>query len=290
MTTAHSELEAVPQEDRYRAIPPEGAHSELEAVPQEDGYKAIPPEGDKYVVMNYGPGDKYVVHPADGKDDTADAPSRRICGLRRKTFWLAIGIALLVSIGAILGGVFGSRAASKGLSKPIAEPISPSPPTPPNMAASSSTTPSPTTSGMTTEAPSIALTTTQLIGPTTTLLSDCPSSNNTIFDVSFGAGQDMLLRKFCANDLSSDASAIINQPTESLDDCISACAKYNYDNRTEIQGGSSNVCNNVCWRNSPTDSNGQPGQCFGSTAPNISGTFAFSGGTNCDSAAWINVW
>ncbi|MCJ1249523.1 hypothetical protein MMC30_006749 [Trapelia coarctata] len=71
--------------------------------------------------------------------DSSLAPEpRRICGLRRRTFWIVLGIGLsVVIIGAIIGGVFAGRS-TKSIPGPAPAPVSTPPP-----ATSSNSTSSP---------------------------------------------------------------------------------------------------------------------------------------------------
>ncbi|KAJ9133558.1 hypothetical protein NKR23_g10675 [Pleurostoma richardsiae] len=88
--------------------------------------------------------EKYAVHPSV-KDDLAPsstenagllqfAPTRRICGLRRRMFWVVgAAIALVVVVAAVVGGVVGSNAAHRGTSS--SSPSATSTPSPTNSTA-----------------------------------------------------------------------------------------------------------------------------------------------------------
>lgn len=212
-----------------------------------------------------------------------------MCGLAPRTFWILVAVAAIVMVGAVAGGVGGSLAqkdTSRSLytqytSAPLSSTITGS------SAIASTTNLTTTSASSTTSTPSI--TTTQVPGPTSTILRDCPSSNNTLY--SYGATDDpMEFRKICGlSYLNSQqaSSGAVNQLSTSLDDCINICAAYNVQNRTEIADGSSFVCNAVCWRNGFVDDD-FPGQCFGYATQNSSGEFVVAQQAKCDSAAWIN--
>jgi hypothetical protein len=231
-----------------------------------------------------------------------------ICGIAARTFWtiLAVVIAIVVIAAAVGGGVGGSIAAKNRTANNAANSASSSASTQnaANSASSSASTqnagtttpPSKSSSshGPLTSPPSSSptstppVTTTQLKGPSTTLLRDCPSSNNTLYSVDIGSV--LYFRKLCnlsyRNSLGE--SAMIDSPTSSLNDCIDLCAAYNVQNSTEIANGTSNVCNAVCWRNTFSDGDEFPGSCFDYTTLNSSSTFNVQDETICDSAAWIN--
>lgn len=212
--------------------------------------------------------------------------NRHICGLRRRTFWIVLAAASVIVIGAAVGGGVGgalsnrsSASATASVSTTTSSALAP---------ASSGDSPSYlSTTPTTTMPPSQSITTTTLANPTETLLRDCPSSNNSIYDVTFGADQ-LRFRKMCSVKLAGGGNNVVNTPTTSLDHCIDLCAAYNNANRTEIASGSSRACNTVCWRNSL--SSDWPGQCFGFQTLNSStGGFSIdTEGTECDSAGWIN--
>lgn len=126
----------------------------------------------------------------------------------------------------------------------------------------------------------LVATTTTLIGPAATLLRDCPGANNTIVTPDGSSNQ---FRKGCDFSYHSAGSAgalVINQPVESLDDCIVLCALWNEGNHLSNQ-----LCTAVAWRNNASDQ--YPGQCLGSR---ISGTPGVDWGqTECDNALWINA-
>jgi hypothetical protein len=204
---------------------------------------------------------------------------RRICGIAAKTFWVVLAILIIVVVAAAVGGGVGATASKKKSNKSSPQTgISTSSPSSP------STGPI-TASATTTTSPSI--TTTQVVGPSTTLLRDCPSSNNTIYDVTLGSSEKMSFRKQCnASFLSNKVNAVRVQTTD-LNDCINLCAAFNIQNKTEIQAGTSDPCNAVCWR-STFDNDDFPGTCFGFTTTNSSGEFVYQQDSLCDGAAWIN--
>jgi hypothetical protein len=170
---------------------------------------------------------------------------------------------MLIIVGATIGGGVGCSLSSR------------------KSATSSNTTEEPTAATPIARTPSI--TTTSTVGPSTTLILDCPSSNNTLYSAG-GA----LFRKLCSNDfLNAKSQDVVNQPTGSLNDCINLCAGYNLDNETAIASGRETVCNAVC-RRATIAGDDFPGQCFGFATQNSSGNFVLGGDIRCDSAPWIN--
>ncbi|KFZ03897.1 hypothetical protein V502_10571 [Pseudogymnoascus sp. VKM F-4520 (FW-2644)] len=254
-------------------------------------------------------------------------PNRVICGLAPRSFWIFLTVIIaIVVVGAVGGGVGGilaaknSRDASSAESSPSpsalvqsADRVAPSSTGSPAATSSPGTLPSeskstpsetspseskstpsktsaskgPATPSPTSTTPS--LTTTQIRGPSATLLSDCPSSNNTLYSVDIGSV--MSFRKLCGLSYPNDlGSTLVNVATNSLNDCINLCAAYNVQIRADIKAGKADVCNAVCWRNT-FDNNEFPGQCFGYTSKkNQTGGdgFAVQQESICDSAAWVN--
>ncbi|KAJ8115986.1 hypothetical protein OPT61_g2496 [Boeremia exigua] len=232
-------------------------------------------------------------------------PPQTICGLRKRTFWILVGVAVVVVAGAVGGGVGGalaSRSSSDSSSPSSSNSNSNSDSnsntaTAQSSAQSSSAAPTPTSSTSTSSTP--VLTTTTLIGPSNspqpTLLRDCPSSNDTLYSVTYGS-TSYQFRKLCNNAyLNSDGvAAPVQGVFRSLDDCIDQCAIYNRNNATRIAAGTDPICNAVCWRNTFDKANDwEGGHCFGYTTRNttVNGETAFRVPGNeviCDSAALIN--
>jgi hypothetical protein len=219
-------------------------------------------------------------------------PKRVICGLAVRTFWilLAVTVAIVVIGAAVGGGVGGSLASRNSKKASSAADSAPSSASAQSAGATTSPTKASSSAGPVTSPPasSPTVTTTPVPGPSTTLLRDCPSSNNTLYSVDIGSV--MSFRKICnlsyRNSLGE--TSVVDSPTTSLDDCINLCAAYNVQNMTEIAAGSSSLCNAVCWRNTFDNADEFPGQCFGYTTQNSSNAFVVESEAICDSAAWIN--
>lgn len=230
-----------------------------------------------------------------GLEPEKASSKRVICGIAVRTFWtiLAVVIAIVVIAAAVGGGVGGSIAVKNRTANNAANFASASASaqiagtrTPPSKSSSSQgPLTSPPSSSSTSTPP---ITTTQLKGPSTTLLRDCPSSNNTLYTVDIGSV--IYFRKICNLSYRNSLGefAVVDTATTSLNDCIDRCAAYNVQNSTEIADGTSSVCNAVCWRNTFTDGDEFPGTCFGYTTQNSSNAFVVQSETICDSAAWIN--
>lgn len=230
----------------------------------------------------------YDAQTTDNNGGNAPPPdSKRICGLASRTFWVVAGVIGIVVVAAAVGGGVGGALASKSTHAESTTSTSSMQSVGSTQGASaSSSSPSSSPSSPTN---AVALSTSTITGgsPEYTLLSDCPSSNNTLYTVN--VGQDMSFRKVCGGSYLNalNAGDVVNLRTPSLDDCIVECATYNIQNKTAIAAGQSNVCNAVCWRNTFTNDE-FPGQCFGFTTQNSSSNFVVKSESICDSAAWID--
>ncbi|KAE9367949.1 hypothetical protein N431DRAFT_416937 [Stipitochalara longipes BDJ] len=235
-------------------------YSDLEQVPK--------PYGDRYQYQ----------YPTAGPPQR---PTQKLWGLAPKTFWIVFAIVSVIVIGAAVGGGVGASQSHNSSTKSTS-----------NTDSNSTTTPTSAASNLT---PS--LTTTPVIGPSATLLRDCPSSNNTLLTVSPNPSNPQTFRKLCSTSFIKAASVpitenVVDTPTTSLNDCIGLCASYNENNKTSINGGADYVCNAVCWRNGFVNDD-NPGHCFGFTTANSTdslGTEAFdtTADGECDGAGWID--
>jgi hypothetical protein len=209
---------------------------------------------------------------ADQSHPIHDTPptTKRICGVAPKIFYILVAVAIVIIVAAAVGGGVGGSLAGKKSAAPAGQ-----------SSASNNSTQGPITAAPT--ATTHPITTTTTIGASTTLARDCPSSNDTLYNAN-GA----LFRKMCSNSLlNANSQNVVNQPTNSLNDCINLCAGYNLSNKTAIAAGQNTVCNVVCWR-ATIEGDDFPGVCFGFATQNSTGGFVPSGDTRCDSAAWIN--
>lgn len=229
----------------------------------------------------------------DHKEDNYS--QRHICGLKFRTFWIVFGVSVTLIIGGIAGGVAGGLQSKNNGSGHESTNIGPS------STLSASSTPSTSTTLLSTLSSALSTTrtastrrvsTTTVILPTATLLRDCPSSNGTLYDVTYGSGEPLTFRKFCTAGFRHILRGVdvINEPRQSLNGCINSCIDYNDKNRTAIASGDNQTCNAVCWRsNEQLDNINQiPGQCFGFTTMNDTGGFQITDEVLCDSAGWIN--
>lgn len=211
--------------------------------------------------------------------------TKRICGIGPRIFYILVAVVILIIAGAAVGGGVGGSLSKKSISSTSTVSAGQSAASN-TVSAGLSAASNNTTQGSITAAPTAtahSITTTSTVGSSTTLILDCPSSNNTLYSAG-GA----LFRKLCSNDfLNANSQDVVNQPTDSLNDCIDLCAGYNLDNETAIAAGRDTVCNAVCWR-ATIAGDDFPGQCFGFATQNSSGNFVLAGDTRCDSAAWIN--
>jgi hypothetical protein len=255
---------------------PETPHSNLQTAFSPTAH------GGLEVDTSRGPGDSYKEAHNDTRNNDANTMDysepvtpKRICGITPRIFYILVAVVTLIIVGAAVGGgVGGSQASKKSTSRSS------------TVLAGQSATSNNATQGPITAAPTATtypITTTSTVGPSTTLILDCPSSNNTLYNA-----EGALFRKLCSNNfLNANSQDVVNEPANSLNDCINFCAAYNLNNETAIAAGTDTVCNAVCWRATIVGDD-FPGQCFGFATQNSSGNFVLAGDTKCDSAAWIN--
>jgi len=205
-----------------------------------------------------------------------------ICAPRRRTFWIVAIIAIIVVLAAVGGGIGGALASRSSHSNSNAQ-TSATPSIAPQASTTRETSSQPTPTSIES---SKTITATRIVGPTSTILRDCPSSNDTLHDVTLG-DTTMSFRKAC--DISAvNSNGIWNAVqgiTRTLDECIDLCASYNNMNKTQIRNSSNRICNSVCWRNTFDKINDwEGGHCFGFMSTNSSGTFNFKQPpeTRCD--------
>jgi hypothetical protein len=219
---------------------------------------------------------------------SSEREKSRKCGLAPWLFWtLLAAVIVVVVIAAVVGGVVGSQHGSGNDKSSTGAAAAQS--------AGTRTQTSSHTSSASKTTTSPALSTHTLYVGDRPIYRDCPSSNDTVYTYG-GSGAPMYFRKWCGLSCYNTQgwTAMINQDTDSLDDCIDLCASYNLLlNQTQIISNSSSaghsVCNSVCWRWSPRDPD-WPGHCFGFTAGNVSGHFNLSSEAICDSAGWMNQY
>jgi hypothetical protein len=292
---------------------PPNDHSDLEAVPQ-----AHDPTTQKYLYDHSSDLIPKYANPIDGDSEKIaleplvqeiDRP-KTICGLRKRAFWIVFIIAVIVIAAAVAGGVGGVLATRSGRSETTSPETAISTSTPASIAASRSSSssstappsslsaPPPSSSSTPTSTSPPSLSTTTLIGPSSTILRDCPSSNNTLYSVTTGSTPQHF-RKLCGNTYPSVQGVrdAVSTVVASLDECINLCAAYNVRNRTRIQAGEDSVCNSVCWRNTfeRPKNDWEGGRCFGFLTQEVTSGGAGEEGfrakvpaeDRCDSAALI---
>jgi hypothetical protein len=263
------------------------SHSDLEVAPSADLEVVPSTDQDTHKYLQYSESaadtDKIAYHSITPGHD--QPTSQTVCGLRKKTFWIVVIIAVLVVVSAVGGGVSGALATRKS-GEPNRSQI-------PVTDMQSSTAPSSASSTQ-------AVSTTTIFGPSysplSTLLRDCPSSNDTVHSITYG-DKSYQFRKLCngAYQNTDNTEYYVQAVVDSLDKCIDSCANYNQENRTEIQASRNRIYNSVCWRNTfGPENTSEGGCCFGFVTRNITinGQTVFSlaenGETICDSAVLIN--
>ncbi|KAI1176848.1 hypothetical protein F4777DRAFT_235669 [Nemania sp. FL0916] len=268
------------------------SHSDLEVVP---GTAPQIIYGDPPEVAHSSDSEAVPSHEKDNSGDSTPTKQgrRRICGLSTGAFLIVLGIFVwLITLGGTVGGILGglhSKDDSDGRSGSPREGAFTSPsstilntPLPPSV--SIDTTPTTTT-------PQVSTTTVTL--PSTTLYRDCPSSNGTLYNVTYGSEEPLIFRKLCEASFRHvvNFNDLIMEPKVSLNDCINTCADYNNANKTAIASGGQAVCNAVCWwtnEHLDVDKFQVPGRCWGYTAMNTSTGWSTVDEVYCDSAIWIN--
>ncbi|KAK5120412.1 hypothetical protein LTR85_006351 [Meristemomyces frigidus] len=215
----------------------------------------------------------------------------KVCGLRPWVFCAIVLCAAVVVVGAVVGGVAGSLA--KDHASPSDASVSQT-----STTASGTLSPSASPGSANTSAsPTVVedtITISIIASPSSTLYSDCPSSNNTIYSVHYDAYPTMYWRRFCgivinSPDINSDDTDYVNQGSTSLTNCIDLCATWNVENQAAIANNTQAACSGVCWRNQYDTE--YPGHCFGGATSNTSsGEFDLVLESKCDSAGWINQY
>ena len=278
--TDASDLEVVPAE-QFGGLQSQKPTEEADPSDPTDTFKEAYREPSAYPHVKDG----YQQYHAPVDAEAIDTPRkrRRTCGFAPKTCALALVLVVIVVIAAAVGGgVGGSQSHKSHAAKPTSTPAAAAGD---GATSDANTSSSPSSSSTPTTSSTQKITTTTTSSPKYTLLSDCPSSNNTIYSP---ADSGMGFRKLCrASFLNSNSPNVVSQQAASLDECIDMCAGYDITNRTAIAAGSSTVCNAVCWR-ATIEGDDYPGVCFGFTTQNSTGQFSVQADTRCNSAAWIN--
>lgn len=118
-------------------------------------------------------------------------PRKRICGLASRMFWVLFSIIAVVIVGAAVGVGVGvglsisNRSQSTGSSSESSASSSTTAPSSLGVV-STSLSASASDAPTTTSAQSTSVTTTNVVGPSSTLYRDCPSSDKTLHDITFG--------------------------------------------------------------------------------------------------------
>jgi hypothetical protein len=265
MTESYSDLQ-VDSQQQYPKYPSLGVHNAGAKTWPENEYS-----------------DKIASNKQQHFEVTQQRQRKRICGVTLRTLWITAVVVVIVVIGAAIGGSLASinrrKTPAAATTNSQASTTTSDTPASSSSAALVTTSPSQTTS-------TISITTSTVIGPSETLLVDCPSSNNTLYAA---PSTNQLYRIACGRTFQNQNSGqnVIYQTTSSLDGCISLCAAYNEQNATEILDGLSEICNAVCWRATIVGDD-HPGSCFGFATTNSSGNFLYDEDSRCDGAAWVN--
>jgi hypothetical protein len=166
---------------------------------------------------------------------------KHVCGLTAGLFWIVLIVITVVIVGAAVGVGVGVSLARRSQSVE-SSPASSNPSNPPASTSPITTSLSSIATSSfthtTTTLQSTPVTTTPIVGPSSTLYRDCPSSENTIHDITLGS-KTYMFRKFCNTVLVtiSNGNNLVNQATTDLNTCINKCALYNDANAAEIAAG-----------------------------------------------------
>jgi hypothetical protein len=225
---------------------------------------------------------------------TSVKKTRRICGARPRIFWVLFAAISTIIISVGVGSFVGITLSRQNYNTQNDNaPLRQNPST-----ISTSQLPSESSSVLAAEksvSPTSTLnppsvTTSRIPGASVTLLSDCPSANDTIYNVTHG-DTTLYFRKLC-NTLYPNAPGekinVVKQETSSLNDCIELCATYDILQEENVKAKNVDRCSAVCWRNSSDKE--IPSVCFGYQIQNSTSGFVTEEDTVCDSAAWINEW
>lgn len=245
------------------------AHGDLEAVSRAARY---PDQGLQYVSSS----------PRD-MQKSIEYKKPRVCGLKRTTFWILVAAAIvIITAGALGGGLGGGLSRGRETTTSSQKPSEQSPP------ASSTSSTGDAVRNTASATATISAVVGTISGTAATLYRDCPSSNDTMYNVEYNS-TTYQFRKLCNMQavIHGDHATYVNQATSTLNDCINLCAAYNENNVTNASGNK--VCSSVCWRNGFVNDD-WPGQCFGYAGNNdsYSGGFNLQVDVTCDSAVWIN--
>jgi len=239
---------------------------------------------DRFVQPNGMHGqDERTIYPYDAES----RPKKRICGLAARTFYIVVAIIVAIIVAGALGGGLGGGLSHRNDSSSDGKGTK-------SVPQSGSAPPSTITAPPSLSSLAPVTSVSEVIGPSMTLLRDCPASNNSVYSVSLGEHKQQF-RKLCSAWFINDPNKlVISKPTTDLNDCINLCASFNVENDTSPDLTHS-PCTGVCWRNRFIDDNhlddDHPGYCFG--FPRLGNT---SDGfnidyteTRCDSAALITI-
>ncbi|KAK4188478.1 hypothetical protein QBC35DRAFT_531734 [Podospora australis] len=196
------------------------------------------------------------------------APERkRILGLTVKTFWILVFVIVVILAAGIGGGVAGGLAASnKNNNQEVGVAPDPAPDNVndnvrenPEVGDGNTASPSPSPSQSTTPTSTSVLT--QQTGQVLpAAIDDCPRINNTIIQplnatggpwgTAVGNPTVQKFRVFCDLNMSSDIRKglidIMFFPVRNLEECIGACAGYNYQYNNNAQFGAGRASTGLC--------------------------------------------
>ncbi|GAE00276.1 cytochrome P450 [Paecilomyces variotii No. 5] len=216
--------------------------------------------------QTYAPETKYLAEGGYHTPSSQPPPLPRICGMKKSTFWVVVGLMLAVIVGAVVGGAVGGTVAHSNstdiTNSPSRETTDPSSN---HITSSASHSASSTTGTATASITSSAVTS----GITGIAENPCPGANRTTITASSGT----LFSLFCgvdwprgieAADGNGTVSDLGRSTTYTLDDCIETCIQYNKGDLAVLDSVDTGTCRAVVYQANLTAvfDGGQGGNCF----------------------------
>ncbi|KAK6829499.1 hypothetical protein PG987_010083 [Apiospora arundinis] len=170
---------------------------------------------------------------------------RRICGMRKRDYWIVFTIIVLCILGVVAGGVAGNRAKifnTDADNEPSTFASSPN-------NAASSTTPDPKTTTPTSTSTSPFTTATSGI-----LALDCPNIDGTN-KTSSVADTTYTYHYSCESDASGSGGDGPKWNTTTIDDCVQQCSQHDHD-------AADRSCGGVVWNRNLTHALARGGNCY----------------------------
>ncbi|KAK3401456.1 hypothetical protein B0T20DRAFT_115189 [Sordaria brevicollis] len=158
---------------------------------------------------------------ASSPDLEKSAPKRRICGLRRPTFFLTVALLAVIVIAAVGGGVGGSLAVKNAKSSSASSPSSPASTTVSDQLTSTTPPSSTTTSSSTTTASIITVPTVGVLAFDCAAVASSGKQIITMGSLTYGFSVG------CNQDFTGNGIDLAGTIAYSFEDCLRSCAQTN---------------------------------------------------------------